>query len=220
MTGNELPGYAMNVQKIEIVRPDGAVETMVETGTPGENPVTRELKFMRVGSVLLPNYYSDGTNGSNDMELRLANFREAQAILEREAAGEECSVRIGSGQMLGMTNGSSMRLVAGQCDVRRAAMQQQWFLYCETGKRIQVSLVRKGEHACLSVYNDGPAISEKDLPHLFEPFYRGDKSRSRESGGTGLGLAIVQGAVAAHGGSCSVENREKGPCFQLLIPVG
>ena len=91
--------------------------------------------------------------------------------------------------------------------------------YCERGKRIQVSLVRKGGEACLRVYNDGPAIPEEELKHLFEPFYRGDKSRTRDSGGTGLGLAIVRAAVSAHGGSCSVENCEGGPCFEISIPM-
>ena len=92
--------------------------------------------------------------------------------------------------------------------------------HVEKGKRIQVSLVKQGEQVCVSVYNDGPLIPDKDLPHLFEPFYRGDKSRSRDSGGTGLGLAIVRAAVSAHGGSCGVEQRAGGPCFWLCLPVG
>lgn len=87
------------------------------------------------------------------------------------------------------------------------------------GGKIQVRLERQGSQACLSVYNDGSAVPAEDLPHLFEPFYRGDKSRGRDSGGTGLGLAIVRAAVLAHGGECSAENREGGVCFRIWLPL-
>lgn len=415
VTGVERPGYAVDVQKIELVYPDGTTEVMVETNTTGENSITLELKFVEIASVLLPNLYSTGKDGPVDMELRLSNFREAQNRVHQGATEMHGSSFTVSGQLFGISeDGNAMRVVGGQCDIRRAAMQGQWFLYlstflltaaavlllsahlskqvtrpveqlsqgaqegrCETdgpvqelnalaeafndaqdqlegqlereraftrgaahelktplaiirthaealgediapekrgeylniileesdcmgqlvgrlleltrlesgvalnmaplnladvvreewsplalqleqkkvslsleleevwlegdrerlkeavgnlasnalrhvekGKRIQVSLVRKGEQVRVSVYNDGPVIPDKDLPHLFEPFYRGDKSRSRDSGGTGLGLAIVRAAVSAHGGSCGVEQRAGGPCFWLCLPVG
>lgn len=414
VTGIERPGYAVDVQKIELVHPDGSVETMVETSTQGENPITLELKFIRVSNVLLPSYGSSG-DGPVDMELRLRNFREAQAMLDREAAGDGRPVRTSGGQISGMTNGEngSLRLVAGQCDVFRAALEQQRFLYistfvftvlvvlilsahlsrkvtgpveelsratqegrcradgpvrelnalaqafnaaqdqlegqlqrersftrgaahelktplavlrthaealredidpqkreqyldiileesdrmaqlvgsllelsrleagaelrrepinlaalvrevwshlslsleqkhltlsleledymvegdrerlrelavnlasnalrhCTPGGRICVTLKAEEPGMRLTVQNDGPPISPEDLPHLFEPFYRGDRSRSRESGGTGLGLAIVRAAAQAHGGSCGVENRSDGPLFWVVLPV-
>jgi signal transduction histidine kinase len=52
----------------------------------------------------------------------------------------------------------------------------------------------------LSVANTGEGIQPADLPFIFERFYRGDKSRSREQGGAGIGLAIVKELVEAHGG--------------------
>ena len=81
-----------------------------------------------------------------------------------------------------------------------------------------MTLGRKGREAVLTVDNDGPPILEADLPHIWEPFYRGDASRSRATGGTGLGLAIVRAAVQAHGGSCSAENRRGGVIFQVTLP--
>lgn len=414
VTGIELPGYALDVQKIELVHPDGSVETMVETSTQGDNPITLSFQFMRVSSVLLPSYGSNG-DGPVDMELRLRNFREAQAMLDREAAGDGRPVQTSGGQLSGMTNGEngSMRLVAGQCDVFRAALEQQRLLYlstfvltvlvvlilsahlsrkvttpveelsqetqkgrcredgpvrelnalartfnaaqdqlegqlqreraftrgaahelktplavlrthaealrediapqkreqyldvileesdrmarlvgsllelsrleagaelcrepvdlaalvrevwsplslsleqknltlsleleactvegdrerlreladnlssnalrhCTPGGQIQVTLERTEREVCLAVQNDGLPISQQDLPHLFEPFYRGDKARSRESGGTGLGLAIVRAAAQAHGGSCQAENRLGGVVFRVILPL-
>ena len=91
--------------------------------------------------------------------------------------------------------------------------------HCPGGGTIRVSLTREDGSACLSVDNDGPAVPAEELPRLFEPFYRGDRSRSRCSGGTGLGLAIVRAAALAHGGDCSVENREGGVRFRLRLPL-
>ena len=69
------------------------------------------------------------------------------------------------------------------------------------------------------VEDDGCGIPEKDLPHLFERFYRVDKGRSRESGGTGLGLSIVKHMVELHGGSVAVRSEvEKGTTFAFSLP--
>ena len=91
--------------------------------------------------------------------------------------------------------------------------------HCTPGGQIQVTLERTEREVCLAVQNDGLSIPEEDLPHLFEPFYRGDKARSRESGGTGLGLAIVRAAALAHGGSCQAENRPGGVVFRVILPL-
>ena len=90
-------------------------------------------------------------------------------------------------------------------------------LIVEDEARIR-SLRADGGVAVLTVYNEGERIAVDDLPQLFEPFYRGDKSRSRESGGTGLGLAIVRAAALAHGGGCVAENRDKGAAFTVTLP--
>lgn len=416
VTGIKRPGYAVAVQKIEIIHPDGTTETMVETSVEGENPVVLDLSFVKISSLLLPDWRSDGKDSPVDMEKRLANYREAQAILDREAAGQRQSVQTSGGRLLGMSGGEDgvMRMVAGECDISAAARSELWFAYlstfalttvvvlllsaylsrkvtepvealcrdsekghcredgpvrelnalatafngaqarlegqlerernftrsaahelktplavlrtyaeallediapekreaylavvleesdrmaalvsqllelsrleagkplnrklvslrelvqevwnpltlaleqrqiqlqldleeigfmgdrerlkeavenlatnalrhCTPGGQIRVELARREEDVELCVTNDGAAIPAEDLPHLFEPFYRGDKSRSRESGGTGLGLAIVRAAVQAHGGDCRVENCDGGVCFRLRFPRG
>lgn len=91
--------------------------------------------------------------------------------------------------------------------------------YAEPDGIIRAALERVGSRARLTVYNDGPKIPEADLSRLWEPFYRADPSRSRDSGGTGLGLAIVRKAVEAHGGQCWAENRSGGAAFVLELPM-
>ena len=58
--------------------------------------------------------------------------------------------------------------------------------------------------------DEGPGISESELSRVFEPFYRVERSRSRETGGVGLGLAIAQSIVQSHGGELILSNRPTG----------
>lgn len=67
-----------------------------------------------------------------------------------------------------------------------------------------------GSHAIVTVQDSGHGFEEKDLPHLFEQFYRGEEARSRSTGGAGLGLAIARGIVQAHAGEIWAENGPDG----------
>ena len=79
------------------------------------------------------------------------------------------------------------------------------------GKNIYITLVENNDGQCrISFEDDGCGVEEKQLPRLFERFYRVDKGRSRRMGGTGLGLAIVKHAVQFHGGTIVALNREDG----------
>ena len=79
------------------------------------------------------------------------------------------------------------------------------------GGNIYISLVENNEKLCrITFEDDGCGVEEKQLPRLFERFYRVDKGRSRQMGGTGLGLAIVKHAVQFHGGGINVTNRPDG----------
>ncbi|MHB2020051.1 MAG: sensor histidine kinase [Candidatus Xenobia bacterium] len=62
----------------------------------------------------------------------------------------------------------------------------------------------------VTVQDDGPGTPQEHLAHVFEPFYRVDASRARDSGGTGLGLAIVRAIAESHGGTVSLRNRPQG----------
>jgi signal transduction histidine kinase len=64
--------------------------------------------------------------------------------------------------------------------------------------------------AVVEVDDNGPGVPEAERERVFEPFHRGEPSRSRETGGAGLGLAVVRSIARAHGGDASLENRVEG----------
>ena len=76
--------------------------------------------------------------------------------------------------------------------------------------RLQIELRRSGGKTTLSFADDGQGVSEEDLPHLFEAFYRADRARTSTESGNGLGLAIVRKIIAAAGGEVSACNNEQG----------
>jgi len=84
---------------------------------------------------------------------------------------------------------------------------------------VRVDVTRDTERALVCVRDTGTGIPSRDLPRIFERFYRVDKARSRATGGTGLGLAIVKHAVEQMGGSISVESMlGKGSVFTVALP--
>ncbi|MGY3678618.1 sensor histidine kinase [Streptomyces sp. TE33382] len=77
-----------------------------------------------------------------------------------------------------------------------------------------------GEHLVVEVVDTGNGIGPDDLPHVFDRFWRAEKSRSRRTGGSGLGLAIVRKLTEAHGGTASATSTEgAGSVFTLRLPV-
>lgn len=91
-----------------------------------------------------------------------------------------------------------------------------------TGKGGQVSLtaVRENNTLHLSVADTGPGIPDEEIPFLFDRFWRGDKSRSRDGGGSGLGLAIVKQIVDLHQGTIQVVCPDGlGTVFTLSLPL-
>jgi len=77
---------------------------------------------------------------------------------------------------------------------------QNAFQYTPQGGKVRIHTERLSGEVKTTFANAGGGISEDDLPYIFERFYRGEKSRSREYGGAGIGLAIVKELVEAHGG--------------------
>jgi signal transduction histidine kinase len=92
--------------------------------------------------------------------------------------------------------------------------------YNVTGGFVLISTASKAGAALLTVTDSGVGISSEDLPHVFERFYRADKSRSQPAGRTGLGLAICQAIVEAHQGNIAVTSEPgKGSTFTVSLPA-
>jgi len=90
------------------------------------------------------------------------------------------------------------------------------------GGSITVSGTVGDKDVCLAVQDTGEGLTAEQQASVFDRFYRGDKSRSRESGGTGLGLAIVKAIVEAHGGHVEAQSEGigRGSTFSIFLPEG
>ena len=92
--------------------------------------------------------------------------------------------------------------------------------YAKSGSVVTVRLARQKKQTLLSVHNEGEVIPQDALPHLFDRFYRVDKSRARAQGGYDLGLSIAKTIAHAHGGDIRVESSaEHGTCFTTTLPL-
>jgi two-component system, OmpR family, sensor kinase len=93
--------------------------------------------------------------------------------------------------------------------------------YTQSGGAVTVALRKVEKQAQLVVHDNGPGIPADDLPHIFERFYRGEKSRRRSKGtGFGLGLSIAYWIVRSHGGTIDAASQEgQGTTFMVWLPL-
>ncbi len=92
--------------------------------------------------------------------------------------------------------------------------------YTPEGGLVRVTCKREGEYIRIDVQDTGIGISEKDLPRIFERFYRVKTEKTRQIVGTGLGLSIVKQVVDAHLGTIDVKSVEnQGTCFTVKLPI-
>jgi signal transduction histidine kinase len=91
--------------------------------------------------------------------------------------------------------------------------------HTSAGGWVTVTARRTASGVEVRVRDSGEGIRPEDIPHVFERFYRGEKSRSRLTGGAGLGLAIARGIVEAHGGTMQVESEvSRSATFSFILP--
>jgi len=94
--------------------------------------------------------------------------------------------------------------------------------YTQNGGVVQLGLSKANGQARLLVTDNGPGIDPKDLPHIFERFYRGEKSRTRkdDESSFGLGLSIAYWIIGAHGGRIEVSSKlGEGSNFCVWLPM-
>lgn len=164
--------------------------------------------------------------------LLLAKF-EAQPQLERvqnldlkdlilglaelfEALAEEKGIRLESWSGEGISvSGDKALLQQAFANLIHNAIQ-----YTPPGGRVKVECAREGPWVRVSIQDTGPGIPAQDLPHVFERFYRVEKSRSRDTGGSGLGLSISKRILEAHGGQITIKSIwGQGTKVEVYLPL-
>lgn len=129
----------------------------------------------------------------------------------REAAERGAAVRLGSMEPLPV-EGEPLNL--------RRALSNLLENAATYGSTARVSAVRRDGGGVIAVEDEGPGLPPGELDRVFEPFARGEPSRSRATGGVGLGLATARGIVRAHGGEIVLRNRpEGGLAAELALPL-
>jgi signal transduction histidine kinase len=102
--------------------------------------------------------------------------------------------------------GRALRPITGKPQALRRCLTNLIANAVKFGSRADI-LVEDGQALTLRIRDEGPGIPVEELEKVFEPFYRVESSRSRDTGGTGLGLSIARDVMQAHGGSIQLRNR-------------
>ncbi len=200
--------------EIGLIRRIGQVDEESLSNVEGE--VDRLTRL--VGDLLL---LAQAESGRLPMDMRSV---ELDAILfevfqqMRTLAGERIQLRIGEIDQVQVT-GDHDRLKQVLVNLVGNAIQ-----YTPAGGSVTLSLQKTDEQARLIVRDTGSGIPAQDLPHIFERFYRGERSRKRTSGsqssGFGLGLSIAYWIVRNHGGNIEVDSSEgQGTTFCIWLPI-
>lgn len=146
--------------------------------------------------------------------------REVSDDLIAAAPGRDITVHI-----LRDPNSPELRARADPDRLRQILMNllNNALAYSPPGRPVSVRVEKDGDEIAISVTDQGPGVQPADLPHLFERFYRADRSRQRadaSAGGSGLGLAIVKTLVEAHGGTVTVVSEPgAGATFRFTTPL-
>ncbi|HEX6130960.1 MAG TPA: ATP-binding protein, partial [Actinomycetota bacterium] len=152
-----------------------------------------------------------GSQLDEDVRLDLVAREEVERFRER-------AERDGIALAIGSTAPATVRGNARDLALLVRNLVDNALRYTEPGGTVGVT-VSAGDAVTLRVSDTGVGIPHRDLPRVFERFYRVDRARSRETGGTGLGLAIVKHVAENLGGTVSVESElGAGTTFEVSLP--
>jgi two-component system sensor histidine kinase CpxA len=172
-----------------------------------------------IGRLLTIARLEAGNDGLRADSVNLAELVEEVANdANFEAQTRNCHVTVDAAEAC-VIKGNAEVLHSAIENVVRNALRYTW-----EGTDVQVSLkaesAPEGRQAVLRVGDFGPGVPESSLDKLFQPFYRIDDSRGRDTGGVGLGLAITERAVRLHGGTVRASNRpEGGLIVEIRLPL-
>ena len=156
-------------------------------------------------------------------QLRLEQLPLDVNDLARAAAAQFTPVAETSGVRLELSTDAEAPPVLGDADRLAQVLRNllsNALRHTPAGGRVSLRVTHAGQQVRMQVADTGSGISPEDLPHVFDRFYRGDRSRSRRGGGAGLGLAIARQLTAAHGGDLSVTSQPgEGATFTITLPI-
>ena len=155
------------------------------------------------------------------MEMNLTRFPFAEAVknvhqaVALDAKNHRHTLTLQCPEDLPCVNGDRERIEQVIMNIVSNAIK-----YTADGGKIDITAGTKGKEVYVTVTDNGIGIPEKDLPRLFERFYRVDKARSRESGGTGLGLSIAKEILNQHQGNIQIDSVfGEGTSVTITLPV-
>jgi signal transduction histidine kinase len=197
--------------------PDENVETL-QKRLRGVSDDLGELESLVENVLAITRMESNGTDGAELMKLseqRLDLGRLVEQSLERAVPFDHRRrVEIEQPDQPIMVRGDPTLLGRVVVNLVQNALQ-----YSDTSTTVEVRLVCRDEDVELQVLDQGIGLQQEDIPRLFEPFYRGEKSRTRRAGGVGLGLALCKKIVDAHRGTITATSRNEGGAqFAIRLP--
>lgn len=145
---------------------------------------------------------------------------EVGGFLQKVVAG--FAPRAAGSHELTLSQGPAVSIAADPVLLERALanLLDNALRHTPAGGRVSVSWVPAGGGVTITVADSGEGIPDDDLPLIFEPLYRSEKSRSRRTGGAGLGLPIARRIARAHGGDLEAANAAAGGAhFMLTLPL-
>ncbi len=145
-----------------------------------------------------------------------------QFVMELYRSGQSHLRALHKQIKLSVTNIAPVTVMADPGQIRQLGMilLDNAIKYTPTDGQIRLAVSQFGPFAALTVSDTGIGMSEDDLPHIFERFYRADRARERDEHGSGLGLAIARWITETHHGEIKVESTPgKGSVFTVLLPA-
>lgn len=193
---------------------DGAAEPTVETLLPMHDEVLRLTRLLDDLQVL--SLTDAGQLPLSRRPIDPAELAEnAAGAFRAAAAGKEITFEA-------RTIGTPPAVMADPDRIKQVLLNLlgNALRHTPAGGTIQLEVSAAAAEVRFTVIDTGEGIHPADLPHLFDRFYRGDKSRSRGGGGSGLGLAIAKGIAESHGGTVTVASAPgQGSRFTLSLPI-
>ncbi len=220
-------GNVSHELKTPIFNIQGYILTLLDGGIDDANINKLYLKRAERSTNRLINIVEDldaiARLESGEFKLNLESFNLVKVVEEvleyQEMQASERSIKIGF-------DGSYGKPIRVRADKKRIMevignLVSNSIKYGKEGGKTTIGFLDTGENILVDITDNGIGVDEKNLPRIFERFYRVDKSRSRESGGTGLGLSIVKHTVQAHKQTITVKSKVgQGTTFLFSLDKG